>query len=279
MSYEIGDIVVPVVNLITGSGEEINTGGISGTVIDRNLRFTDSEDVSYYNYQVEMSETYLISSGTQSVSIFWFTEEDLGNSGPFSSIQKVDIEGESAKYSEGASAVNSNAIAIEAIRDTMDPTSPYYDTVSTYLNLIQEHQNKMNNYSNVFSNDSTINSTAKAAGKQGEVLGFDSLVFKEMAENALGYHDIFSKLKEEMSTLNLQVEEQNNKAFEDDAENFSVYYNSYVTGGGNNILIPTGYDTETINDNSSRKQESTEPQNLLTLSGLLGEVTFPTGNT
>jgi len=282
--FNIGDIVVPVVNLNSMSGEgDLLTQGISGTVINRSLIYTDpTVERTYYTYQVNLSEPIMVPSGVSDTgfsTIFWFSEEDLGNTGPFSNIVVIDAQGESDKFTTGQAKIDQALTNISQILSQMDSNSPYYDQVKAYLESISRHNQNMQNYSDVFSDSDLLLGSGKSAGKQGDVFGLDSDIFSELAENALGYHDVLKMIDDEFKNIEEQVSLQNSLAMEDDEANFTTYFNVVAKGNGQNVLVPGGDSEMTANDITLVQQaERQEFTDLITVSGLFGDISFPTGN-
>jgi hypothetical protein len=136
----------------------------------------------------------------------------------------------------------------------------------------------MQNYSNVFSDSDLLVGSGKSAGKQGDVFGLDSDIFSELADNAKGYYDVFKMIDDEFKNIENQVKLQNTLALEDDENNFYTYYTVVAKGNGQNVLVPGGDSELTENDITLVQQaERQEFTDLITVSGLFGEISFPTG--
>jgi hypothetical protein len=282
MSFEIGDIVTPVVNLTSTSGNIIPTAGVSGTVDMRMLTSTNTSGTSFYNYQVLFPEKIPVDSGTSYeilADLFWFTDVQLGGEDPNAGAQPIiDLESETLKYNTGQANVNNSVNQITGIQNSMNTNSWYYDMVKTNLGVVNRHSESLTKHSTSFETESGVLGGGKAAGKAGDLLGFDAQVFLEMSENALGYHDVFEKAQTEYNKLAEEVRLQNEAALEDNAMNFKLYYDNYVKGG--NVLIPQGADPSKdtgLNAGFPATYGKDRSEELVTLSGLLGNITFPSG--
>lgn len=280
--FIIGQIVSPIIDTITPSGEVLPTAGMSGTVVYQQLRFIDyTKDLVFYNHQVELFEYVYVTSGLETpiaANLFWYTDGNLGGIDPYSDIVKIDIPVESEKFNVGQQKVNSALGNIQSIADSISTLSPYYDIIKSNLDIIQQHVESMDGYNSTYVEMDSAERDGKSAGKQGEHLGLDADIFSELSENALGYYDVMALIDAELVKIRNQIDQQQAAAQEDNEANFNLYYEQYVMGGGDeNLLVPGGQTAES-DPPAISEQNTTLELDLTTLSGLLNQISFPTSS-
>lgn len=280
--FEIDQEVVPVVNVLV-NGVELETIGVSGTIVEQQFTYSDEAlGIDYYTHKVELLQTYIINEGTedeQITNVFWFTDSDLGGVSPISNIEPIiDVGGTNEALAQGQSQANQSISVITEVKESMEASSPYTDIVSNVLEDAEGHSQTLNSYT--LNSDEDYYREGKSAARMGDQLGFDTQVFQEIAENAKGYHDVFLKANSEYSTLVEQAFLQDEAGVTEDNEVYNIYYTNFVTGGGSqNIMIPGG-----DNPNAEEYETIGEPSQKTAVSGytllsdLVGDLEFPTGD-
>lgn len=259
MSFQVGDPVTPVVN-ITFSGMELPTAGVSGVVLARTLFSFDNDNNALYTYNVQLSSGITVGSGSdiQTSIYFFFSEQDLGNT--VSARNLIDASGLSDTMNTGLSNFNTGFGQVGSIAQSIPVSSSYYDQVSKYLEALIDSNTALTTFSG--SSSDPILNTFRTESDSADKLGFDALIFKELAENAAGFHDVLSEISDEQAQIKAEVDQQNVLAAEDDAANQQVYFDTFVyTDAAESLFTPL--DTPSDFSTEDNTVTETNPDNQL----------------
>lgn len=252
VSFNVGDLVIPVVN-IPFNGEIIPTAGASGTVLSRKLIGRNTSEENIYTYEVDMAEDYPAVSGTMILSNFWFDESQLeGGSNETQPLLDLNLINNNINTAKDQASMATNRV-MENL-NSMNPLSPYHDAVSGLKSSIDSISSTIFSKNIDMSSASGILETASVANESALHLGSNVVLLSEVSDNLKGYHDAIAIQDEERSQAKKQADEQEAKARQDDALNAKVYYDTYINAAPyRNLLVPQ---SDTI-------IPSTEPDELI----------------
>lgn len=258
MTFEIGDIVEPQ-TVITFSGEDFDLVGTSGTVIDRQIVSTTVDSVDSYQYKVELFDPLVVGSGVteQSEDVFWFSEEELTGEFPE---DIVDFQGVSDLLGSGISTVSNNKIIMEDTLSKVNSTSPYHTDLSNLISIVENDENLINSQDISSQSKGDLNVASGVA----ELTSFNSEIYKELSDNLYGFYTLVSNLEQELQTESVLATEQEQKALEDDEQNFNIFYETYVNNEeSSSLLIPSEATTNTDTEISELIDDSEITADLL----------------
>lgn len=259
MSFNVGDTVSPIVNL-TFSGVELATAGVSGTVLQRSIAGVDLDSETYYSYQVNLSETFTLGSGSnlQSSSIFWFSELDLGgtlNLPDFS----PDVASISQTVSTNKSQISAQANDVINTKNNVNIITPYFDAINSLAEVAASHD-LIAQGTNIETGNESV--TSRPTQSLTDKFSFDTLILKELTDNLLAYNDVITSIKTENEALLALEKEQALLAAKDDAENEELYLDTFVYNN-ENVFSPDESSTQTTTtDNVPITPETSITDNL-----------------
>lgn len=258
MSFEIGDIVEPQ-TVITFSGEDFDLVGTSGTVIDRQIVSTTVDNIDSYQYKVELFEPLVVGSGVteQTEDVFWFSEEELTGEFPE---DIVDFQGVSELLGSGVSTVSNNKVIMEDTLSKVESTSPYHTDLTNLISIVEADENVINSQDISSQSKGDLNVASGVA----ELTAFNSEIYKELSDNLYGFYTLVSELEQELQTESVLSAEQEQKALEDDEQNFNIFYETYVnTEDSSSLLTPGASSTNNETEISGLIDDSELTSDLL----------------
>ena len=233
MAFEIGEIVTPIVNL-TYSGVELPTYGVSGTVLERQITGSDTENNLLYDYKVQLFENIIVED-IDYRNIFMFSDIDLGAiivvTGPYDA-GLINQNFYSTLNLSEQTKNNTRATA-----DRTNTSSSFYDSLDNIANVVDQQHS-------TFAARSTIDTSASTGDQNRMALELDSissgvninsLILQEISDNLYGYYTIVESMDTELQTIEKQTNDQYSKYLDDLSNLSNIYFQSVVLQNQENI--------------------------------------------
>lgn len=228
MSFEVGEVVTPVTNILNNA-IEVPTTGEQGIVIARQKVGEDSEGNLYYIYQVRLDNviTFGTEENPQSGQVFWFGETDLGNTVP-GGIVAVDESAVTSSVATAQSVTDSALSTITQVKDSVPSANAYYDSLKNYEELAAANSALISDSTIDSSDSSDLSRQGNALISQSDLTSTDSQILQELSENLYGFYTITAELENEIKQEQEQAQQQEELAVQEDNLTFETFINSFI---------------------------------------------------
>ena len=235
MTYHVGDLVVIQSN-ITFSGEVVPLIGTSGTVSQEMINGQDIDGNATYRYDVLLAEPTLAASGSVTLTNLWLTQNEIDGVG---STVAVDTNATNTSWQTALIDSNSAATAINGILGNVKQETRYYENIQNLHTATVTINTELGsiNYSSL--DETTKKDSANTVSRDSDLLGFDSKVKQELAENLYGVYMAVDEVETDLKTRSAQEAQQEVLATLDNDLNLQAYQTTYIDNAeSQNLLIP-----------------------------------------
>lgn len=259
----IGETLTVPSNTVV-NGVEVPTAGQEGVILSKEFVTNSPEGTPIYSYQVSMtSPVYwgadpITGAPTSSGQVFWFADTDLGNS--TASSVSYDVAGVSSSVSDGVSTSKTSVNTITDLVSRVSSISPYKDILQSNLNIVNSQSHSLEALTVDQEDPSSLN-TVKTSSEYGKL---NSVLFEELSENIYGIYEVVTEQETQLKSEAAQAYEQESRATQDSAANFTTYQEVFVKSTAVNSIASNDPPKVIKSPDSVEEFDITNPGSLIT---------------